>query len=423
MAKKPPIDFKKILTNDQSNLKDAIKKTQKQDSGFKPKNKENLATKKKFPKFSFPKFNIFEHLHRKKSEKKKGKIELFKKKAEKKKSKIAVIQERRHKFKFYLERAGLVIDPHNLSKKLFTLCVVINLIISAVLIYHFSTNFGITWTTILISIATVWILIFASLLIIFWVMFYLVVDLRIFKRKLDIEDVFPDFLQLTASNIKSGMTIDRALWYAVRPRFGVLAKEIEIVAKETMRGQDLKIALQNFADKYDSILLKRSISLLIEGLESGGQIGNLLNKIAVNIQENKIMKKEMASNITTYVIFISFASVLAAPALFALSGVLITVIGGLGESLGGPTSGSGLAISFSGAGISIGDFKIFAITSLVITSFFSAVIVSTMKHGNIKEGIKYIPIFIIVSVSIFLKSIEGFLAILKLNRRSREFYY
>jgi len=55
------------------------------------------------------------------------------------------------------------------------------------------------------------------------------------------------------------MTIDRALWYAVRPRFGVLANEIEIVAKETMRGQDLKIALQNFADKYDSILLKNKI--------------------------------------------------------------------------------------------------------------------------------------------------------------------
>ena len=69
------------------------------------------------------------------------------------------------------------------------------------------------------------------------------------------------------------MTIDKALWYAVRPKFGVLANEIETVAKETMKGEDLKIALQKFADKYDSILLKRSISLLSEGIDAGGEIG------------------------------------------------------------------------------------------------------------------------------------------------------
>ena len=123
------------------------------------------------------------------------------------------------------------------------------------MIYHFSTTFGITWATILLSIITLWILVFIVLLFLLWVLFYIIIDLKIFKRKVDIEDVLADYLQLTASNIRAGMTIDRALWYAVRPRFGVLANEIETVAKETMRGEDLKTALQKFADKYDSILL------------------------------------------------------------------------------------------------------------------------------------------------------------------------
>jgi len=208
-------------------------------------------------------------------------------------------------------------------------------------------------------------------------------------------------LQLTASNIKAGMTIDSALWYAVRPRFGVLAKEIEVVAKDTMRGEDLKTALQKFADKYESVLLKRSISLLIEGLEAGGEIGNLLNKIAINIQENKIMRKEMAANVTTYVIFISFATIAAAPMLFGLSGVLIRVISDIGSNVGS-TATTGLAISFSSGGITYSDFKIFAIVSLIITSFFSAVIISTIKNGNIKLGLKYIPIFIFVTITLFL---------------------
>tara|TARA_Y100000294_G_scaffold65812_1_gene62286 strand:+ start:2404 stop:3783 length:1380 start_codon:yes stop_codon:yes gene_type:complete len=362
--------------------------------------KEKITSEKIHPRFSLPKFNIFEYLR----EKKLGIIEYFKKQIEKQQEKKAIIHERRQKHRFYLEKASLGIDPNTISKKIFNLCVVINLIISALLIYYFSTTFGITWATILASMATLWILIFIVLLFALWALFYLTIDLKIFRRKNDIEEVLPDYLQLTASNIKAGMTIDRALWYAVRPKFGVLAKEIEIVAKETMKGEDLKTALQKFADKYDSVLLKRTISLLIEGIESGGEIGGLLNKIAINIQENKIMKKEMAANVTTYVIFITFATVLAAPVLFGLSGVLIKVITSLGGLLEGSsnTASAGLSISFSGSGISFSDFKIFAIVSLITTSFFSSVIIATIKKGSAKAGLKYIPIFIISAIILFL---------------------
>jgi len=238
-------------------------------------------------------------------------------------------------------------------------------------------------------------------------MFYIAVDLKIFRRKVDIEEVLPDFLQLTASNINAGMTIDKALWYAVRPRFGVLAKEIEVVAKETMGGVDLKVALERFASRYDSLILKRAISMINEGVEAGGKIGDLLNRVAANIQEQKSLMKEMSANVTTYVIFITFATVAAAPLLFALSGVLIEVVQNLGSALGGTTnvaSSVGIALSFSGTGVSQTDFRIFATVSLVITSFFSAMMVSTIKKGNVKSGIRYIPVFIAISLALYFIS-------------------
>ena len=353
----------------------------------KQEQKEKITDEKIYPRFSFSRFDIFEYL--------KGKE---KNQQEKK----ALIQERKQKLRFYLEKSGLDIDPSKLSKKIFNINIFINLTISAALIYHFFTTSGITWTTIFVSLASLWVFVFFILLYVLWALFYLAVDLKIYKRRLDLEDVLPDYLQLTASNIKAGMTIDRALWYAVRPKFGVLAKEIEIVAKETMRGEDLKTALQKFADKYDSILLKRTISLLIEGTEAGGEIGGMLNKIAINIQENKIMKKEMAANVTTYVIFIAFATVLAAPVLFALSGVLIKVITNIGGLVGGAAASAGPSITFSGSGIRFSDFKIFAIVSLIITSFFSSMIIATIKKGNVKAGFRYIPIFVVSTVVLFL---------------------
>ncbi|MEK6949786.1 MAG: type II secretion system F family protein [Nanoarchaeota archaeon] len=364
------------------------------------KNSSEAIAEAKDKKYHFTFSSFF-----RKKEKKEGIIEKFKQEEKDKVKKRAVIQERRHKIREHLERAGLVIEPGNLSKKIFTLCILINLAISAFLIYHFSITYGITWATILASVAALWILVFAVILFISWVLFYIAVDLKIFKRKVDIEEVLPDYLQLTAANIKAGMTIDRALWYAVRPRFGVLANEIETVAKETMRGEDLKTALKKFADKFDSLLLKRCISLLIEGIEAGGEIGTLLNKIAINIDENRIMRQEMEANVTTYAIFISFATIAAAPVLFALSGVLIKVIANLSTSLSGITTSSsaaGFGLTFSGTGIAYKDFKIFAIVSLIITSFFSSVIIATIKKGNAKLGFKYIPLFIVITITLFL---------------------
>ena len=337
-------------------------------------------------------------------------IEFFKKKYKLAKKKKLARQERKQKLKDYIERAGIEVNTKKLSVIFFNAAVLINLAISAYLIYYFSVTYGIKWSTIVASMVVLWIFVFILLVFALWIIFYIAVDLKIFKRKVDIEEVLPDFLQLTAANISAGMTIDKALWYAVRPRFGVLAKEIETVAKETMSGVDLKIALEKFASRYDSSILKRSVSMLNEGIEAGGQIGDLLNRIAVNIQEQKILTKEMSANVTTYVIFITFATIAAAPFLFALSGVLISVVQTLGTSLSATKTAAAnvpIGLSFSGTGVTQSDFKIFAVISLMITSLFSAMMISTIKKGNVKSGVKYIPIFIVVSVTIYF-IVQGF---------------
>ena len=331
-------------------------------------------------------------------------IEFFKNKFRKAQQKKAMAQERKLRLKLYIERAGFEISTSRLNKIFFNAAILINFAISGFLVYYFSVTYGITWGTIVASLVVLWVFIFILLIIALWVMFYLAVDLKIFRRKVDIEEVLPDFLQLTASNINAGMTIDRALWFAVRPRFGVLAKEIENIAKDTMSGADLKSALEKFASKYDSNILKRAVSMINEGIEAGGKIGDLLNRVALDIRDQKSMVREMSANVTTYVIFIVFATVVAAPFLFAMSGVLMDVVSNLSSSLGGAGNAAisaGIPLTFSGTGISRTDFNIFAITSLVMTSFFSAIMTSTIKKGNAQSGVKFIPIYISISLSLY----------------------
>jgi len=229
-------------------------------------------------------------------------------------------------------------------------------------------------------------------------------------RKKKIEDILADYLQLVAANLGAGMPIDQSLWYAVRDRFDVLVGEMEICAKQSMAGGDLGEALINFAEKYDSDLLKKSIVLLIEGMESGGELAQLVNSIAWNVREVQIMKKDISADVVTYVIFIGFAALVAAPLLFALSWRINIVMSSILSNidLSGTnvvaTSGVGGGFSFEsiGQGLSATAFKNFAFASLGITSIMSAMIVSVVTKGNVKSGVRLIPIFAVVSLLLFL---------------------
>lgn len=303
----------------------------------------------------------------------------------------------------FVEKAGLSITPAKLTKYTFDLAVLLTAITSLYYLFYSVKSGNASLPGLLISMVSIWTIIFAAILLLIWIVVFVIIDFMIYKRKVTLEMVFPDFLQLTSANIRSGMPIDQALWHAIRPNFGVLAKEMEDVAKESMSGTPLEKALTDFAEKYDSEILRRSISLLIEGLNAGGEIGDLLNKVATNIQDIMIMQREMSASVTTYAIFITFASIAASPFMLALSHQLLIVITKIIATVNIPKTGmAGLAFSFSKVSISASDFKIFAIITLIIGSSMSAAIVSTIRKGNVRAGLSYFPLYIGTAICVFL---------------------
>src|SRR3989344_6459246 len=99
-----------------------------------------------------------------------GRIDFLKKKFEKSKNKKVKAQERRQRIKNYLERAGINIQTKKLSKIFFDIAVLINLVISAYLIYYFSVTYGITWGTVVASMIAIWVLVFVLLIFALWIM-------------------------------------------------------------------------------------------------------------------------------------------------------------------------------------------------------------------------------------------------------------
>ncbi|MFH1506723.1 MAG: type II secretion system F family protein, partial [archaeon] len=287
---------------------------------------------------------------------------------------------KRHLLESYLERAGMEdVEPVDVRKKIVWGAIIATIIAAAGgLVYSVINGLAVPRTlSIAVSSAVV---IFGMAIIVGWLMIYVFLDLKIFRRKQDVENVLPDFLQLTSANISAGMPIDKALWMAIRPQFGVLSKEIQEVAKATMAGESLEKALHTFTHRYQSPILTRAMNLLLEGLDAGGEMADLLNKIAIDIQEIRLMRKEMSADVMTYVLFITVATVLVAPFLFGLSTQLLIIVQSIISNLdlgsGAASGGSLFSFNLSEETIKLSDFRIFCVTMLSISSFFAAMIIS-----------------------------------------------
>ncbi len=313
------------------------------------------------------------------------------------------------KLKYGLAKSGIKMSFESLFKR--SLIVVVILSVLGLLIFGAGAVKGQSAAKIPLILLSTWVLSFFFSFLGVAFMSYAILTYRRYQRTKKLESVLSDYLQLVSANLGAGMPIDQALWYAIRDRFEILSEEMELVAKKTMSGSDLKEALVEFTEQYDSELLRRSIVLLIEGMEAGGEIADLVNNIAWNIRETELLNKEIKADIVTYSIFVGFASLVAAPILFALSfrinilmSTILSKIDLSGAGASGASISGGISLSSIGGGLSPSDFKNFAFISLGLTSLISAMLISVIREGSIKAGFKYIPLFVMIAVLLFLSA-------------------
>jgi Flp pilus assembly protein TadB len=312
--------------------------------------------------------------------------------------KAFIFKKLRPKTRGFFLKAGYEDVPYHLFGFMFYITLIITYFIYILFVYPLIVAIpGNSSIILLIMTFISWVVIQVTLLFILIIYLYLTLNIKIYKRTKDIENILPEYLQVVSSNLKGGLSFEKSLWSAIRPEFGVIAKEIMMVSKKVMTGNDLTDALQEFVEKYDSPLLKRAFDLIIGEVESGGQIAAIVDKVIDNLRKTKALKDEMSASTLTYMIFISVIVIVIAPGLFALSYYLLHVMIGFSSQLSNLNSAS-MPISFSAGSMDPADFKTFSIIAIVIISFFASIIMSLIEKGDIKGGLKYIPAFMVSSM-------------------------
>lgn len=258
--------------------------------------------------------------------------------------------------------------------------------------------------------AVIWAAVFIITLVLLYFIAFVVLSayivMRVEDRREKLEVVLPDFLILVSSNIKAGMTLDQAMWYAAKPEFGLLSDEVRAVVKESFSGESLEDALDILSSRFDSKVFTRTMLLLKQANTTGGELTDVLERTAEDVRDTIIMKKEIGASLVMYEIFVLFAAIVGTPFLFAVAGKLIEVFEKIASSMpagvgAGGAFGPLAALSFQGPIITSTDFLYFTIPIIFITALISSFIISAIKTGSRTQGLKYFPFVLVISYLIY----------------------
>jgi archaeal flagellar protein FlaJ len=260
----------------------------------------------------------------------------------------------------------------------------------------------------IVSILLSFIAAFIVTLLVTYVLVWSVILLQTEARKNAVEEVLPDFLTLVAGNVRAGMTLDQAMWYAAKPEYGLFSIEVKRVIKSAFSGEPIEKSLDRLDMRFNSRVLHRTLLLLKQALATGGEIAEILEETAQDARDVAMHKKDIAATLIVYVIFLVFAAAIGAPFLFSVATNLISVLsmafaympsGGMDMAAGGmPAS---FMTTPTAPSVSTDEFFWFSMALVFVTSLISSLLLGIIRAGSKTQGMKYFPFLLALSYIIY----------------------
>lgn len=228
-----------------------------------------------------------------------------------------------------------------------------------------------------------------------------------------IEDVFPDFLQLVSSNLRAGMTVDRAMLLSARPEFAPLDKEVLQAGRDISTGKPVEVALRTMSDRIGSEKVEKTLLIILSGIRAGGNLAILLEETSRSMRQRSFTEKKAASQVLMYVIFIFLAVSIFSPGLFSLSGVFVETMTNLMSGITPESLPQNLPVSFSVINISPSFIFYFSIIFIIAMDIAASFVLGLVSKGDEKEGLRHLPIMLALSLGVFFilgKVLSGVMA-------------
>src|ERR1700722_12880203 len=194
------------------------------------------------------------------------------------------------------------------------------------------------------------------------------------RRRID--EAIPNLLTDISAQVKTGISLDRALEIAATKDYGPLQIELKKLHTQLLLGVPFDVAVDNMIKRVRTTMVKRTFGLLVQANRAGGKIEELLEIIQSDANELFLLDKERRSALRPYVVVIYIAF-----AVFVAVSVLL-VDSFFKKVLGSPT---GTTVSF-GSGNGLAGLTLPAIKDLFLQMALIEAIFGGFGAGKLGEG-------------------------------------
>lgn len=225
------------------------------------------------------------------------------------------------------------------------------------------------------------------------------------RRRNAVVDALPDVLHHMSVSMRTGLVLESVIQEIADADYGAISEEFQQVIFELKKGMPLKDALIGFSGRMESKEIDRAISLLLEGVESGGPISDVLDEVSEDIRAVRLIQRERKSMTAQQISFLALASLVAAPFVMGVVAALPSVMAGAA----GGIEGTALPLEELQSIINILSFYV------VAQAVSASVMMGVVMYGNFRKGLKFtVPMglaayLVFTFVKTFIPGLVGFI--------------
>lgn len=141
-------------------------------------------------------------------------------------------------------------------------------------------------------------------------------------RKNQVQRSLPDFLDMVATTVQAGLSINQSLSYAVDAAPGALGDEIKSALSEIRLGRARSDALKAAAERLQQQQFSTTVTAITQAERLGTNISKVLNELAEDVRNHRIMLvEEHAAKLPVKMVF--------PMAMFMLPSLFVIIFGAL----------------------------------------------------------------------------------------------
>jgi len=196
-----------------------------------------------------------------------------------------------------------------------------------------------------------------------------------YKWRKAIDEHLPDLFRNIVQAQETGMTLVQALQNAAKRNYGPLTAELKKMNTQISWGMPFEQALLNMGKRVNTVLVQRTVPMIIEASRSGGRVEKVFDPMGKFIQTTLMLDKERRTQTRPYIAIIYVAFFVFLFTIILLFRSFFTNMNDLSQLATAAIPSSELQRIF------------FRMTS--IQAFFGGLVAGKMGDGTVTAGLKH----------------------------------